>query len=274
MSLQQIYTWSAQIARHFGHLGAWQVLNLAMYSLGMTMARHCSPSRVSEKLGVMGKPTGVVCAIGSRGDPADPDGVAHLELIARKTGERLTMLRSFARTHTQASTDPLTSLANRRSLEEAAGSMTNAGRPYVVAFADLDHFKRLNDEHGHDAGDRALQVFARILRDNVRPGDFPARYGGEEFVVILPDCSVSDATRVLDRVRTVLREALAATGLPEFTVSFGLSSTDSMRAFKDVVTQADDALHMAKAAGRDRVVGPAAATVDGPLPPKALAAAT
>jgi diguanylate cyclase (GGDEF)-like protein len=207
-------------------------------------------------IGVMGKSTGVVCAIGTPHQPADQDSIAQLELVARKMGERLTLLRSFARTNVAASTDPLTNLANRRSLEDAARSLTDAGRPYVVAFADLDRFKRLNDEHGHDTGDQALRLFARILRDSVRPGDFPARYGGEEFVVILPDCTVSDATRVLDRVRSALHEAVVASELPEFTVSFGLSAPDAMRSFEDVVTEADAALMVAKASGRDRVVGP------------------
>jgi len=234
----------------FGRSDALDACPFLRHRAGEVCSATCVP------VGVMGKSKGVVCAIGVAGSPVDADGLARLELMARKTGERMTMLRSFARTHTQASTDPLTSLANRRSLEEAARSLTDGRRPYVVAYGDLDHFKRLNDEHGHDAGDKALRVFARVLRDSVRPGDFPARYGGEEFVVILPDCSVGDATRVLDRVRSALREALAATALPEFTVSFGLSSPDSMRPFEDVVTEADGWLRVAKTTGRDRVVGP------------------
>jgi diguanylate cyclase (GGDEF)-like protein len=211
---------------------------------------------------VMGNSTGVICAISPVSRPVDADGTARLELITRKIGERLTLLRSLARNENLATTDPLTGLANRRSLEEAAQTLTDGGHSYVVAFGDLDHFKLINDVHGHDVGDKALRLFARVLRDRVRPGDFPARYGGEEFIVILPECSAADATGALDRVRASLAEALDATALPPFTVSFGLSSPDAMRPFEDVVAEADEALLAAKAAGRDRVVAPAPAGDD------------
>ena len=111
------------------------------------------------------------------------------------------MLRAFAKTEKQAKTDPLTGLLNRRSLEAAAQGLIDNNETYLAAYADLDHFKILNDVHGHDAGDRALKLFARVYRDNVRPSDIPARYGGEEFVVVLPNCELGDAMLVMDRVR-------------------------------------------------------------------------
>jgi diguanylate cyclase (GGDEF)-like protein len=203
---------------------------------------------------VTGKPIGVICAVGPDGTPPDGDVAPVLSLLARKTGERVTLLRSLARTESLASTDPLTGLANRRSLEERVGDLVEQGRSYVVAYGDLDHFKQVNDTNGHDAGDRALRLFARVLRDNVRPGDFPSRYGGEEFVVVLPDCSVSDATTVVERVRARLVSVARDAGVPPFTISVGISAPDGSRPFGEVLGEADAALHAAKRAGRDRVV--------------------
>jgi diguanylate cyclase len=126
--------------------------------------------------------------------------------------------------------------------------------PYVVAFADLDHFKNLNDAHGHELGDRALRMFARVLRDSVRPNDVPARFGGEEFVVVLPDCSIDDARRVASRIRERLVDALSLAAFPPFTLSIGLAPSQPGRSFADTLACADDALMVAKKSGRDRVV--------------------
>ena len=132
--------------------------------------------------------------------------------------------------------------------------MVESGGPYAVAFGDLDHFKQLNDVYGHDTGDRALRLFARVLRDSVRPQDLPARWGGEEFVVILPGCSADDAVRVIDRVRQRLADSLEGGSTPPFTVSFGVAGDDSGLPFVDLVSMADAALLTAKADGRDRTV--------------------
>ncbi len=99
----------------------------------------------------------------------------------------------------------------------------------MVAYGDLDHFKLLNDVHGHDAGDRALRFFARVLRDSVRTNDIPARYGGEEFIAVLPDCSLDNAAVVIERIRTRLRTTLADGTVPPFTVSFGRSGHGWLR---------------------------------------------
>jgi diguanylate cyclase (GGDEF)-like protein len=203
---------------------------------------------------IAGRPMGVMHATGEdRHDPV-PASVNMLELIARRAGERLSMLRSFARSEMQASTDPLTGLLNRRSLEAAAQELVDVGETYVAAYADLDHFKVLNDVHGHDAGDRALRLFARVLRDSVRPSDIPARYGGEEFVVVLPNCGPADAAIVMDRVRNNLAAAIADGAGPEFTVSVGVAESSVTNTFSETVEAADGALLRAKAQGRDRVV--------------------
>jgi diguanylate cyclase (GGDEF)-like protein len=176
------------------------------------------------------------------------------ELIARKAGERLGMLRAFARSETQAQTDPLTGLLNRRSLEARTRDLSDEGLPFVVAYGDLDQFKLLNDVHGHDTGDRALRLFARVMRDSVRPNDIPARYGGEEFVAVLPDCSLDNAVVVIERMRTRLSGELTDGTVPSFTVSFGLAASETGRTFGETVDAADQALLRAKRAGRNRVV--------------------
>ena len=121
----------------------------------------------------------------------------------------------------------LTGLFNRRSLEQKAIDVLSHSGDFVVAFADLDQFKMLNDEFGHEAGDRALRLFGRVMRDSVRPADFPSRYGGEEFVVLLPDCTLADARVVANRLIDRLAVAIAASTLPKFTVSIGLAAWHS-----------------------------------------------
>jgi len=102
--------------------------------------------------------------------------------------------------------------------------LTQEDRSYVVLFADLDHFKDLNDVHGHEIGDRALRLFARVVRDSVRPKDIPARYGGEEFVIVLPDCTVGDACIVAERVQARLLDAIGTAAVPPGGTATGMSA--------------------------------------------------
>ena len=226
-------------------------------------------SAVCVPVSIAGKTVGVMHAIGKDHDPPHSSTSADLELIARKAGERIGIIRAFSRTEAQARTDPLTGLLNRRSLEAAVRDLTAEARPYAVAYGDLDHFKLLNDIHGHDTGDRALRLFARVLRDGVRPNDIVARYGGEEFVIALPDCTVADAYTVVDRVRARLADAQRGGSVPSFTVSFGLAPGEVDLAFGEIVEQADAALLRAKSEGRDRVVL-ADGTRDGAADPDAV----
>jgi diguanylate cyclase (GGDEF)-like protein len=212
----------------------------------------CSAACVPVSIG--GNAVGVVHAIGPDERPPEPDVVGTVTMIARKVGERVGMLRAFERSETQAHTDPLTGLMNRRNLEAQVRELSDRGHSYVAAYGDLDHFKQLNDVHGHDAGDRALRLFARVLRDTVRPNDLTSRYGGEEFVVVLPDCSMDDAFVVIDRIRERLALAQVSGVVPRFTVSFGIAPSRPELTFSEVLESADAALLRAKATGRDRVV--------------------
>lgn len=154
----------------------------------------------------------------------------------------------------QAETDPLTGLLNRRSLEGVVGSLLSDRVSFSVSICDLDSFKQLNDNHGHDVGDRALRLFANTLRSVVRNGDFVARVGGEEFVVILPDSAKRNGFDVLERARLRLCAQLRAETMPRFTFSAGVADTSEVREWTELMRLADQRLLAAKRAGRDRVL--------------------
>jgi diguanylate cyclase (GGDEF)-like protein len=214
--------------------------------------RHCSALCVPMSIG--GNSVGVFHVTAEDGSPPSVTVEKDVEVVARRASERLAMLRAFEVSQTQANSDSLTGLMTRRSLETAVRDLHTTGTSYVVAYGDLDHFKRLNDTFGHAAGDRALRTFSQVLRDSLRPADISCRYGGEEFVIVLPDCPAEEARQVLERVRERLAERIVVADLPPFTVSFGLASSDQTVTFDEVVAWADSALLAAKAGGRDQVV--------------------
>jgi diguanylate cyclase (GGDEF)-like protein len=152
--------------------------------------------------------------------------------------------------------DPLTGLLNRRGLDDALATELDrhrrTGLPLAVIAADLDWFKRLNDEHGHAAGDDMLRRFGELLRDT-RPSDVAARVGGEEFVLLAPDTGVESALLLAEQLREATASALGTDGRPQ-TASFGVAvlphHADDTEA---LLHAADRALYAAKAAGRDRV---------------------
>jgi diguanylate cyclase (GGDEF)-like protein len=210
-------------------------------------------SAVCIPVSIAGRTVGVTHAVGRDNVLPGEAEIASVNFTARRGSERIAMIRAFATSEVQAQTDPLTGLLNRRSLENAVRDLRAAGTAYSLAYGDLDHFKILNDTHGHEAGDQALRLFARVLSESLRPNDLAARYGGEEFVVVLPDCSTTQATSVLERVRENLAIALSAGHVPSFTVTFGVASSAYASEFDEIVAIADEALLDAKSAGRNRV---------------------
>jgi diguanylate cyclase (GGDEF)-like protein len=161
-----------------------------------------------------------------------------------------------------ANVDGLTGIYNRRWLDGALPRMFDRARmngsPLALIIADIDHFKRCNDEHGHLAGDRILCQVARILGENMRPTDLLARYGGEEFIVLLGNTSARDAMTVAERMRHAVSTAiLSADGrtLPAITVSAGVAGIEQDDTIITLIGRADNALYRAKAEGRNRVVG-------------------
>ena len=144
-------------------------------------------SAVCVPVSIMGRSVGVIHATGRPDTVPDATSVQDLATLANLAGARIGLLRVMAETQLQAATDGLTGLLNRRSLHNKMRVVRDDAACFAVVMADLDHFKRLNDTHGHDTGDSALRVFAETMRRSLRAEDLICRYGGEEFVVILPD---------------------------------------------------------------------------------------
>ena len=151
--------------------------------------------------------------------------------------------------------DALTGLPNRRYAEvtlDAQFAAAGRGRPLAVMMFDLDYFKRVNDQHGHDAGDAALRAFAEVLRHNTRRMDLSARFGGEEFISILGGCEIPPAVKFADRVRTDFESKAFPWG--KLTVSVGIAAyEEGMGSYEVLVATADHALYAAKQGGRNRV---------------------
>jgi diguanylate cyclase (GGDEF)-like protein len=123
---------------------------------------------------------------------------------------------------------------------------------FAVVMADLDFFKRLNDTMGHDAGDRALKLFADTARSVVRDRDHVVRWGGEEFALLLPGANAERAAEVVERLRAALAQAHLLSNTPIFTASFGIADSSMARDRESIVRLADEALYRSKQAGRDR----------------------
>ena len=154
-----------------------------------------------------GKTVGVVHATGLDDEPPSADEVGHLEVTARRTSERIAILRTFEKSEAQARTDPLTGLWNRRSLENRVQELRTDGTSYALAYGDLDHFKQLNDTHGHESGDQALRLFAqRTARvDPARRLHRALRRRGVR----------RRAARLLERYRVAHSRAAAGTARPD-----------------------------------------------------------
>jgi diguanylate cyclase (GGDEF)-like protein len=156
-----------------------------------------------------------------------------------------------------ARTDPLTGLANRRTLDEALqreiARSERLGERLCVIIGDLDHFKSINDQYGHGTGDQALARAAAVFGSRLRPYDLAARYGGEEFVVLLPGSPMDDAIGVAERIRNEVAE-IQLTGCPRrITISLGVASWTPGEGPAEFVARADAALYHAKSGGRNRV---------------------
>lgn len=190
------------------------------------------------------------------------------ELIARaKTQIRRKRYQEKLRETVETSialsmTDPLTGLYNRRyldqHLESAIQRNRSANKPLSLIIIDIDHFKPVNDTHGHAAGDRILQQFAERIERNVRAFDLASRFGGEEFVVVLPEADPGLAERVAERLCIAVAEAPfdtgEAVGAIDLTCSIGVATLLPGEERLDLLKRADHALYEAKNSGRNRVV--------------------
>lgn len=161
-----------------------------------------------------------------------------------------------------AVTDGLTNLHNRRyidkTLEREVGRRSRYGNAISVVLLDIDHFKRFNDEHGHEGGDVAIRHVADLLRNTARTADVVGRYGGEEFIVLMPNTSPADAMGYAERLRQAIENAPCVVdgASAALTVSIGVSGMDidaPIRNYRDIINMADQAMYRSKSRGRNCV---------------------
>lgn len=186
--------------------------------------------------------------------------------------------RRLEKAFSQASSDldPLTGLHNRQvmaaELERERERFVRSGRICCIALGDLDHFKKVNDSHGHAAGDRVLVASAECFLGQLRVYDLVYRYGGEEFLFCLPDADLTTATNILDRLRLALENHPMRLGMGRMitvTGSFGVAAMTTEESVETIIERADAALYRAKNNGRNQVArwddtdGAAGAAKDG-----------
>ncbi len=161
--------------------------------------------------------------------------------------------------HAQVAKDPMTQVANRaefdRMLNNFVAAHQESNLPCSLIMSDLDHFKAINDTHGHQAGDMAIITFASLLKSMCRSGDLVARYGGEEFAILCADCTNASAARKAEGIRQSLSAVKhACLGNESFTASFGVTELQTGDTPETMLRRADRALLQAKDQGRNQVV--------------------
>lgn len=167
---------------------------------------------------------------------------------ARQAGENFNLMLSNT-------TDPLTGVPNRREIDRHLDKVTAKMKPLSVIMVDIDHFKKVNDTYGHDAGDLVLQQFAAIVRASIRPADCLGRYGGEEFLVIC-NADLEETAEIAERVRSTVYQTpvkLSNEMVTSITASFGIAQQMTGEDPYSMVKRADKGLYAAKQNGRNRV---------------------
>jgi diguanylate cyclase (GGDEF)-like protein len=204
--------------------------------------------------------TGLVLLASIAGDPAayahDPAFAnASLICLLGLAAGCYTLMHSDIRQRAEAILDPLTGLLNRKALAgrfaELAQQATVTGEPVALVLVDIDRFKDVNDEHGHERGDAVLKEVAYVMRRTLRSFELVYRLGGDEFLIVLPGSALGVAQELAERVREALE--LARPGGLAITASVGVASAHGGMSFEDLFREADDALYRAKRAGRNRV---------------------
>ncbi len=182
--------------------------------------------------------------------------IAPLALLLAVACLSTALMRSDIDHRTDAVIDGLTGMLNRRALAARVGELTAqaqiSGEPIGLIIGDLDHFKHVNDEHGHATGDAALVDVAYTLRKELRAFDLAYRLGGEEFLVLLPGASLDQTTRIAEHLRAAIERD--PVGGVDLTMSFGVASSEHRPfVYEDLLAEADRALYEAKDSGRNRV---------------------
>jgi len=176
-----------------------------------------------------------------------------LNQTIQKNIEQLSSLSSkLEQAESEARNDPLTGLANRRHLAEYLSSLTEN---YCFLIVDIDYFKKINDEHGHDVGDEILARLGAILKESVRNTDLAARVGGEEFCIVLPETSLTNSRKLAETLRQSIELHPFSTqhGAIDVTVSLGIAEHHEGMSNSETFKAADKALYQSKHRGRNRV---------------------
>ena len=240
-------------------------------SLGGELSAVASPIRLGKRS------LGVLVNLYPRGVQTSAGVHNLLGATAEQIAVALERYRFIAMVQQQASIDDLTGLHNHRFMvDHMAQQVAIAERlnsPLALLMLDIDHFKRLNDAHGHPAGDAALMAFARTLESNIRKADLTARYGGEEFVVVMPSTGLEDAANVADEIRKAVEQTVVEVDslgtTVQFTVSIGVAAfPQNTNNPQYLLRLADEAVYEAKHGGRNRVVSSTAMPAKGERPPR------
>ncbi|MBV9773804.1 MAG: sensor domain-containing diguanylate cyclase [Gemmatimonadetes bacterium] len=191
--------------------------------------------------------------------PYEAHDIALLRALADSSAVALRNADLLDRLRAQATIDPLTGCHNRRGFDELItlefARALRYGRPLALVLFDIDHFKRVNDDYGHEAGDQALQRIGRTIRHAFRATDTASRYGGEEFALIFPETPREESARLAERLRVLIESMLPTEEVPRgLTASFGVASyPDDAGSVAELIRAADRALYRAKTLGRNRV---------------------
>lgn len=183
-----------------------------------------------------------------------------VNIILKSTGIAISRQMNIARLTDAASLDPLTGCYNRREfqnqIQRSVSDATRHKRPLSIFMFDIDHFKAVNDTHGHPAGDEVLKEISRLVADNIRRGDTLARYGGEEFIAVLPETEKHKAIELADRLRLKIQSKEIKTdgGNVRVTASFGIAELDPLTDSSRLIKDADEMLYKAKLSGRNRIM--------------------
>ncbi|PYP80271.1 MAG: hypothetical protein DMD35_05900, partial [Gemmatimonadetes bacterium] len=207
-----------------------------------------------------GRVLGALVVEGAEAKALSLEEARHLTVLAAVVASPLELAWQFSEVDKRARTDPLTGLWNRHHfgerLQQTLSEADRRGSPVSLVLVDIDHFKRVNDSWGHQAGDAVLKQVARILQDGVREVDTCVRYGGEEIAVLLPDTDSQSAVDVAERLRTKIRALPLHHGATAISVtaSFGVATyPETVKVRDQLFPAADKALYIAKHEGRDRV---------------------
>jgi diguanylate cyclase len=223
----------------------------ALASHEQRLAVPLDPAALQETVAILLSDTGKMRAI-----------TAELSARLKASTEEVNILtESLQRAQTEALLDPLTGLKNRRGFEQAAaevGSQHGDLNGCALLMADIDHFKVVNDRHGHLLGDKVLRAVAHVLKSNIKGRDTAARLGGEEFVVLLPETSSEGAVVVARQIRSLIshgriKRTDAEGTIGQVTLSIGIAIAKKDESLESLMERADAALYTAKRNGRNRV---------------------